>query len=70
MQAEDPSFQPNLNFGRDAFNVVVGFIWRMGLLVIPIYIIIRETGALIIALAVLLLTTWLLKRFWYDRLVD
>lgn len=67
---ENPSFKPNKDFGRDAFNVVIGIIWQMALVVLPIYIIIRKMDGIWISLAVLVLTSWLLKRFWYDRLED
>ena len=51
--AEDPKFKPNRDLGRDTFNVIIGIIWQMCLVIIPMYIIIRETGDLLISLAIL-----------------
>jgi SSS family solute:Na+ symporter len=42
VQAEDPSFQPNPDFVRDMFNVVVGIAWQTSLIALPIYVVIRR----------------------------
>ncbi|GAB4422000.1 MAG: Na+:solute symporter [Bacteroidia bacterium] len=68
IQASEPGFRPNQDLGRDSFNVVSGIVWQMCLVVLPIYLILRDWTALGITLAVLLGTTWLLKRYWWDRL--
>ena len=68
--SKDPSFQPNTALGRDVFNILVGIVWQMTLVVMPMYLLIRQSTALAIAFALFLLTTWLLKRFWWDRLPE
>jgi solute:Na+ symporter, SSS family len=65
---EDPIFAANKNFKRDMFNVVVGIIWQICLTVIPVYIIIREQLPLITSVGILLVTTLILKKNWYDKL--
>ena len=65
---EDPSFVPNMDFKRDSFNVLVGIIWQMAQVVIPIYFMLRKDTEMIIWSAVLILTSYLLKKFWWDRL--
>ena len=70
VMAEDPGFQPNRDFKRDSFNVVIGIIWQMCLVILPIFILIRETTSTIATIGALALTSWLLKKYWYDRLVD
>lgn len=65
---EDPSFVPNKSFKRDMFNVAVGIIWQTTLTITPIYIIIREELPLITSIIILLITTLILKKNWYDRL--
>jgi len=70
IQTEDPSFIPNQDFKRDCFNVLIGIIWQMTLVVMPIYLLIRETGALLLSLAIFAVTSYLLKIFWYDKLED
>ena len=66
----DPSFQPNTNFGRDAFNIVVGTIWQLSLVVMPIYLVLREFLFMGYSLIVFMLTSITLKKFWYDKLED
>lgn len=68
VMAEDPTFQPNRELGRDALNVVVGIIWQMGLVIVPMYVILRQWDAMGISLVVVLLTTYILKINWWDKL--
>jgi Na+/proline symporter len=65
--ADDPTFQRNPDFLRDMFNVAVGICWQIALVALPIYIVIRDSRALI-ALAVVLVTSAILKFTWYDHL--
>jgi len=67
---EHPEFEANKDFGRDMANVVVGIIWQMSLVVLPIYIIIHKTNAIWITLAVIAVTMTFLKFNWYDKLVN
>ena len=50
------------------FNVVIGIIWQTSLVVIPIYLIIKENVSLITAIIILAITSFILKKSWYDRL--
>jgi len=68
VMAEDPSFQPNRDFRRDLFNIVIGTIWQTTLVVLPICLVIRESRGVVIALAVLVATSVVLKKSWYDHL--
>ena len=68
IKADDPQFVPNQDFRRDCLNVVIGIIWQMCLVVMPIYLLIRETGALLLSLGIFAITTYLLKIYWYDKL--
>lgn len=65
---QDPDFKPNDNFKRDMFNVIIGIIWQMTLVILPIYIVIKELGYAGITFVILLLTTYILKVNWYDKL--
>lgn len=67
---EYPSFEPNQDFRRDSFNVVVGIVWQMAQVVIPIYFMLRENTQMVIWSAVLILTSYLLKKFWWDKLKE
>lgn len=66
--AEDPEFVRNENFARDWMNVVVGIIWQVTLVVMPIFLVIRKFDSLAVSAAVCVATTWILKKHWYDRL--
>lgn len=68
IKAENPDFIPNQDFKRDAFNVIIGIIWQMSMVVLPIYFIIKEMQSFAICFMIFVLTSYLLKRFWYDRL--
>ena len=68
--AEDPDFRKNTNFRRDMFNIAVGIIWQLTFTVIPIFLVIREFKPMWITVAVLLVTTGVLKKTWYDKLKE
>lgn len=70
VMAADSGFEPNSSFKRDMVNVVIGMIWQISLVVIPIYLVIREMSAFWMALAVMLLCSWALKVNWYDKLEE
>lgn len=65
---DDPQFEANKNFKRDAVNVVVGIIWQSCLTIIPIYIILREGLPLLTSIAILGVTMYILKKNWYNHL--
>ena len=64
----DPAFQPNRDFWSNAGNVLVGVVWQLALTALPIYIVIRQWGWVAGTLALLVITTIVLKFSWYDRL--
>lgn len=68
VMAEDPTFQPNQDLKRDVFNILTGIAWQMAQVVLPIYLMIRAHEQAAVWMAVLLLTTILLKKNWWDRL--
>ena len=68
VQKDDPTFLPNRMFGRDMFNVVIGIVWQMALVVWPIFLMIKKWDALVLSLAVVAVTSLALKYFWYDPL--
>ncbi|GLS25163.1 sodium:solute symporter family protein [Marinibactrum halimedae] len=65
---EDPNFIPNKDFTRDSTNIVVGVIWQLTLVVMPIYLVIQEMMPLLYAFLLMVATTWFLKKQWYDKL--
>ena len=70
VMAENSSFVPNRDLGRDAFNIIVGIIWQFAQVVLPIYLLLREKYELMVWTVLLIVTTWLLKKYWWDRLPE
>ena len=70
VKAVDPDFEKNNAFKRDMFNCLVAVIWQMALILIPIYLVIREYMSMTISIGVLLITMAILKFNWYDKLED
>ena len=68
--AENPGFKKNNDFKRDMINSIVGIAWQMSMLVMPIYLVIREYISMSVAIAVFLVSSVILKLYWYDRLED
>jgi Na+/proline symporter len=64
----DPSFQPNRDFKLDVFNVLIGIVWQTSFVALPIYVVIRHWNEAMICIALITVTSAILKRSWYDRL--
>ncbi len=65
---EDPNFVPNRDLKRDTVNILAGIVWQFAQVVIPIYFMIRENGQMLIWIVLLIVTSWWLKKNWWDRL--
>ena len=68
--AEDPGFKRNKDFFRDMFNIVVGIVWQIALVALPLYIVIQEFQRAAIALGAILGTSLILKFTWFDHLAE
>ena len=68
VQATEPNFEPNRDFARDMFNLVVGICWQTSLVALPVFIVIRKWDAAAIAVAIVITTSLILKFTWYDHL--
>jgi hypothetical protein len=66
--AEDPAFKPNSNFGRDCINVLVGMVWQLCLVALPIFIVLRSWRWASGILVLLVCTSIFIKFNWYDKL--
>ena len=67
---QDPDFVPNKEFSRDLVNVVVGIVWQLALVVMPIYLVIQQWWSMLAAFAVIAVTSWILKKNWLDKLPE
>jgi len=65
---DDPNFKKNTDFKRDMFNIVVGIVWQTCFIAIPIYIVIQEQVPILTGILILIITSLILKKTWYDRL--
>ena len=65
-----PDFAPNRAFYRDMFNVAVGIVWQIGLVVMPIYLVIQQWWSMLTAFGVIVVTSLILKKNWLDKLPD
>ncbi len=64
----DPQFKANKNFKRDMINILVGIVWQITLMATPVFLVIREFSSFGICLAVLAVTSLILKFNWWDKL--
>lgn len=67
---DHPGLQANGNFGRDVFNVVVGTLWQSSQIALGIYIVLKDWRAVGICVAIVLVTSIILKINWFDKLED
>ena len=68
IKAEDPGFKPDTGCGRHWFNVTLGIIWQVTLVALPVYIVIQNPRGIVGTLVVLIATTLILKKSWFDHL--
>ena len=65
---EDPTFQPNHDFWKDAINVLVGIVWQTCLTSLPIFIVLRSWEWAGWVVLMLVATSIFIKFNWYDKL--
>ncbi|WP_025663107.1 sodium:solute symporter family protein [Aquimarina megaterium] len=68
IQKENPDFLPNKNFWKDMFNCCIGIIWQMTFVLVPMYLIIKEYYSMAFAIVLMIITSIILKKTWYDKL--
>jgi solute:Na+ symporter, SSS family len=66
----DPRFKSDANFKRDMFNVFVGIVWQTALIVLPIFLVIRARAPLFETIAVLVISSIVLKKTWWNKITD
>ncbi len=70
VQAQDPAFRPNRNFGRNAGNVVLGIVAQLCLTILPMYLLLGQHLPLLATVAILIVVGSILKKTWWNRLSD
>ncbi|GGF68521.1 sodium:solute symporter family protein [Wenyingzhuangia marina] len=66
LKSEDTSFEKNKDFAKDMFNCTVGIIWQSSMIVLPIFLLIRDYPKTFVSLAVFIVTSIILKYTWLD----
>ncbi|MEX0359744.1 MAG: sodium:solute symporter, partial [Allomuricauda sp.] len=67
LKNEDSSFEKNNDFWMDMFNCAIGIIWQSSMILLPIYLLIRDYPKMLLALVVFLITSIILKFTWLNR---
>jgi Na+/proline symporter len=68
LAAENPNFKKNTDFKRDMFNISVGIVAQTVLVILPMYIVFRQSTPIYISLAILAVSLFLLKKYWWNTL--
>ncbi|WP_111308343.1 sodium:solute symporter family protein [Confluentibacter sediminis] len=67
LKSEDKSFTTNNHFAGDMLNCVIGIVWQSSMIVLPIFLLIRDYSKTLVSLSVFLVTTIILKYTWLDK---
>jgi len=70
LAAENPAITRNRDFGRDLFNIITGTVLQTALVAVPVFLVVKNWGALALSLTVVGLGGAILWRTWYRRLAD
>tara|TARA_R110000868_G_scaffold29813_3_gene110688 strand:+ start:6020 stop:7897 length:1878 start_codon:yes stop_codon:yes gene_type:complete len=64
---EEPSFAPNNDFKKDMLNCLIGMVWQSSMIVLPIFLLIRDYPKTLVSLVVFIMTSIILKYTWLDK---
>lgn len=68
VKAETPDFKENSDCCRDLINVGVGIIWQTALVAASIYLVLQQFIYFIVAVIIVIITSVILKRNWFNKL--
>ena len=68
IQSSDANVRKNDKFYRDMFNIFIGMVWQINMVLVPIYLLVYEYTAFSVSLILTISTTLILKKNWYDKL--
>jgi len=69
-KVDHPQIAKNTQAARDLSNVLIGVVWQTSLRLVPVFLVVFELVSMGVAIALVIITTILLKRNWYDRLEE
>ncbi|RXG31607.1 sodium:solute symporter family protein [Leeuwenhoekiella palythoae] len=64
---EEEQVGKNTDFGLDMFNCIVGIVWQSSMILLPIYLVVRDYEKTAISILVFGVTTLILKFTWLDK---
>ena len=67
LKKEDESFEKNTDFSMDMINCVIGIIWQSSMIVLPIFLLVRDYPKMFVSLVIFLITSIILKFAWLDK---
>lgn len=67
LKEKDNSFTKNTDFGMDMLNCVIGIVWQSSMILLPIYLMIRDYPKMLMCLCMFLVTSVILKYTWLDK---
>ena len=67
LKKEDDSLQKNTDFWLDMMNSLIGIIWQSSMILMPIFLIVRDYPKTISTTVVFIITSLILKFTWLDR---
>lgn len=67
LKSENESFTKNNNFAGDMLNCTIGIVWQSSMIVLPIFLLIRDYPKTLVSLLVFLVTSIILKYTWLDK---
>ena len=68
IRQQEPDFETNKNFKADMLNVLVGIVWQMSLVSLPVYLVLMQPWGIAISLLITTLTSIYLKQNWWNKL--
>jgi len=66
--ADDPGFKRNTRFGMDMLNIVLGIIGQTAFVILPIYLVVKQTLPMVVTIGIIIVVAVIMKRTWWDRL--
>ncbi|SHG24249.1 Na+/proline symporter [Salegentibacter echinorum] len=67
LQTEDAEIETNKSFGIDMLNCLIGIIWQSSMILMPIFLVIRDYPKTWMSLLVFVISSLILKFTWLDK---
>ena len=68
LKNDDINTQKNTDFWSDMLNCAIGIIWQSSMILMPIYLIVRDYSKLSVTFVIFAITSVILKFRWLDKI--